>query len=152
MGNYDDIISLPHHESAKHPKMPALDRAAQFMPFAALTGHNAAVMETERLTDSRMELDEMKKEELNEHLQFIKEQLLQKPQISITYFLPDTQKNGGAYLTITGTVRKIEQTRHQVIMENGTVIPMDDIYEIESALFDNDEYLQPMPAIRHSWA
>ncbi|EOS41650.1 YolD-like family protein [Lachnospiraceae bacterium MD335] len=140
MGNYDDIISLPHHESAKHPKMPALDRAAQFMPFAALTGHNAAVMETERLTDSRMELDEMKKEELNEHLQFIKEQLLQKPQISITYFLPDTQKNGGAYLTITGTVRKIEQTRHQVIMENGTVIPMDDIYEIESALFDNDEY------------
>ena len=140
MGNYDDIISLPHHESAKHPKMPALDRAAQFMPFAALTGHNAAVMETERLTDSRMELDEMKKEELNEHLQFIKEQLLQKPQISITYFLPDTQKNGGAYLTITGTVRKIEQTRHQVIMENGTVIPMDDIFEIESALFDNDEY------------
>ena len=140
MGNYDDIISLPHHESAKHPKMPALDRAAQFMPFAALTGHNAAVMETERLTDSRMELDEMKKEELNEHLQFIKEQLLQKPQISITYFLPDTQKNGGAYLTITGTVRKIEQTRHQFIMENGTVIPMDDIYEIESALFDNDEY------------
>ncbi len=140
MGNYDDIISLPHHESAKHPKMPALDRAAQFMPFAALTGHNSAVMETERLTDSRMELDEMKKEELNEHLQFIKEQLLQKPQISITYFLPDTQKNGGAYLTITGTVRKIEQTRHQVIMENGTVIPMDDIYEIESALFDNDEY------------
>ena len=140
MGNYDDINSLPHHESAKHPKMPALDRAAQFMPFAALTGHNAAVMETERLTDSRMELDEMKKEELNEHLQFIKEQLLQKPQISITYFLPDTQKNGGAYLTITGTVRKIEQTRHQVIMENGTVIPMDDIYEIESALFDNDEY------------
>lgn len=140
MGNYDDIISLPHHESAKHPKMPALDRAAQFMPFAALTGHNAAVRETERLTDSRMELDEMKKEELNEHLQFIKEQLLQKPQISITYFLPDTQKNGGAYLTITGTVRKIEQTRHQVIMENGTVIPMDDIYEIESALFDNDEY------------
>lgn len=140
MGKYDDIINLPRHESTKHPKMPALDRAAQFMPFAALTGHNAAVMETERLTDSRMELDEMKKEELNEHLQFIKEQLLQKPQISITYFLPDTQKNGGAYLTITGTVRKIEQTRHQVIMENGTVIPMDDIYEIESALFDNDEY------------
>ncbi len=140
MGNYDDIISLPHHESAKHPKMPALDRAAQFMPFAALTGHNAAVMETERLTDSRMELDEMKKEELNEHLQFIKEQLLQKPQISITYFLPDTQKNGGAYLTITGTVRKIEQTRHQVIMENGTVIPMNDIYEIKSTIFDNDVY------------
>lgn len=140
MGNYDDIISLPHHESAKHPRMPALDRAAQFMPFAALTGHNAAVMETERLTDTKMELDEMKKEELNEHLQFIKEQLLQKPQISITYFLPDTKKNGGAYLTITGTVRKIEETRHQVIMENGTAIPMDDIYEIESTLFDNDEY------------
>ena len=140
MGKYNDIINLPHHESTKHPKMSALDRAAQFMPFAALTGHGAAVRETARLTDNRMELDEIKREELNEHLQLIKTQLVQKPQISITYFVPDTKKEGGAYFTITGTIGKIEEIRHQVIMENGTVIPMNDIYEIESTIFDDAGY------------
>ena len=84
-----------------------------------------------------MELDEIKKEELNEHLQLIKTQLVQKPQVSITYFVPDTKKEGGAYFTITGISRKIEETRHQVIMEDGTAIPMNDIYEIESTIFDH---------------
>lgn len=140
MGNYDDIINLPHHESTRHPKMPALDRAAQFMPFSALTGHDAAVMETQRLTDDRTELDESRKEELDARLQFIREHLLQEPQACITYFVPDAKKGGGAYLTMTGTVRKMEETRHEVIMENGTVIPMEDIREIESPLFDNVEY------------
>ena len=140
MGKYDDIIYLPHHESTKHPKMPALDRAAQFLPFAALTGHDAAVRETARLTDSRAELDEIRKEELDVHLQLLREQLVRKPQVSITYFIPDTRKDGGAYFTITGTIRKIEKALHQVIMENGTVIPTNDIYEIESTLLDNNQY------------
>lgn len=140
MENYDDIINLPHHESTRHPKMPALDRAAQFMPFSALTGHDAAVMETQRLTDGRTELDESRKDELDARLQFIRENLLQEPQACITYFVPDAKKGGGAYLTVTGTVRKMEETRHEVIMENGTVIPMEDIREIESPLFDNVEY------------
>ena len=140
MGNYDDIINLPHHESTKHPKMPALDRAAQFMPFSALVGHDAAVMETQRLTDDRTELDESRKEELDARLQVIREHLLQEPQACITYFVPDAKKGGGAYLTVTGAVRKMEETRHEVIMENGTVIPMEDIREIESPLFDNGEY------------
>ena len=140
MGNYEDIINLPHHESTRHPKMPALDRAAQFMPFSALTGHDAAVMETQRLTDDRTELDESRKEELDARLQFIREHLLQEPQACITYFVPDAKKGGGAYLTVTGAVRKMEETRHEVIMENGTVIPMEDIREIESPLFDNVEY------------
>lgn len=140
MGNYDDIINLPHHESTRHPKMPALDRAAQFMPFSALTGHDAAVMETQRLTNDRTELDESRKDELDARLQFIRENLLQEPQACITYFVPDTKKGGGAYLTVTGAVRKMEETRHEVIMENGTVIPMEDIREIESPLFDNVEY------------
>lgn len=139
MGKYDDIISLPHHESAKHPKMPALDRAAQFLPFSALVGHDAAVRETARLTDGRAELDESRKEELDVHLQLLREQLARKPQASITYFVPGAQKDGGAYLTITGTIDKIEEVRHQVIMENGTVIPINAIYEIESAIFDNSE-------------
>ena len=136
MGKYDDIISLPHHESKRHPKMPALDRAAQFLPFSALNGHDAAVRETERLTESRMELDEARKEELDVHLQLLREQLAQKPQVSITYFVPDARKDGGAYFTVTGTIRKVEETRHQVIMENGTVIPVSDIYGIESTILD----------------
>lgn len=134
MGKYDDIIHLPHHESTKHPKMPALDRAAQFSPFAALTGHNAAITETSRLTDSRVELDEIRKEELDERLQRIRESLAHKPQVSITYFVPDAKKEGGAYLTITGSIRKIEENKRQIIMEDGTVIPMNDIYEIESSI------------------
>lgn len=140
MGKYDDIIHLPHHESTKHPKMPALDRAAQFLPFAALTGHNAAVRETARLTDHRMELDEIRKAELDEHLQLIREHLVQKPQVNITYFVPDAKKEGGSYFTITGTIEKIEETWRHVIMDNGTVIPMNDIYEIESAVFDHVKY------------
>jgi len=137
MGKYDDIISLPHHESTKHPKMSALDRAAQFLPFAALTGHDAAIRETARLTDNKAELDEIRKEELGLHLQLLQEQLIQRPQVSITYFVPDAKKDGGAYRTITGAIQKIEETWHQVIMENGTVIPISDIFEIESTIFDN---------------
>lgn len=136
MGKYDDIISLPHHESKRHPKMPALDRAAQFLPFSALNGHDTAVREMERLTESRMELDEARKEELDVHLQLLRKQLAQKPQVSITYFVPDARKDGGAYFTVTGTIRKVEETRHQVIMENGTIIPVSDIYGIESTILD----------------
>lgn len=120
--------------------MPALDRAAQFQPFAALSGHDAAVRETARLTDNRMELDETQKEELNEYLQRIREQLDQKPQVNITYFVPDEKKKGGAYFTITGVIRKIEEIQHQVIMNNGIVIPIDDIYEIGGTVFDNADY------------
>lgn len=136
MGKYDDIISLPHHESKRHPKMPALDRAAQFLPFSALNGHDTAVREMERLTESRMELDEARKEELDVHLQLLRKQLAQKPQVSITYFVPDARKDGGAYFTVTGTIRKVEETLHQVIMENGTIIPVSDIYGIESTILD----------------
>lgn len=140
MEKYDDIIRLPHHESTRHPRMSALDRAAQFLPFAALTGHAAAVRETARLTDTRIELDEIRKEELDLHLQLLREQLSQKPQVNITYYVPDARKDGGAYFTVTGTIQKIDENRHQVIMENGTVIPMNDLYEIESNLC-----LRPFP-------
>lgn len=140
MGKYDDIINLPHHESKKHPKMPVLDRAAQFQPFAALSGHDAAVRETARLTENRTELDETRKEELDLHLQLLREQLSQKPQVVITYFVSDAKKDGGAYFTIIGTIQKIDDNRRQVIMENGTVIPVNDIYEIQSTVFDNDGY------------
>lgn len=136
MGNYDDIINLPHHESVKHQKMPALDRAAQFLPFAALTGHDAAIKETARLTDTRPELDEIKKDELDDRLQIIREQIALKPEVIITYFVPDAKKEGGNYHSVSGIIKKLDETGHKLIMENGTVISTNDICGIESPVFD----------------
>ena len=136
MGKYDDIIHLPHHESTKYPKMTALDRAAQFLPFAALTGHDAAVRETARLTDQRMELDEDRKTELDDRLQMIREHAAQKPQVVITYFVPDTTKTGGSYRSVSGAVDRLDEIGHQIIMENGTKVPVNDICGIDSFIFD----------------
>ena len=138
MGNYDDIINLPHHVSAVHPRMSALDRAAQFSPFAALTGHAAAISETARLTEARPELDEMKKAELDHRLQIIREYLPMEPEAAITYFVPDARKKGGSYLHTTGIIRKLDDAGHKIILSDGTAIPMDDIYEIEGAVISKD--------------
>jgi len=137
MGNYDDIINLPHHVSAKHPRMSALDRAAQFSPFAALTGHEAAMKETARWTDIRLELDEDKKEELDDRLQMLREQTALKPEVEITYFVPDTKKKGGSYLSVRGNIKKIDASGCKIIMENGTVIPINDIYGMECPFLDH---------------
>ena len=137
MGNYDDIINLPHHESTQHPRMSALNRAAQFSPFAALTGHDAAINETARLTDKRLELDEDKKEELDAQLQIIREHISLEPETAITYFVPDFKKEGGSYLQVIGTVKKLDDIEHKILMQNGTIIPINDIYEIESSIFNN---------------
>ena len=131
MGNYDDIIHLPHHVSTKHPQMPALDRAAQFSPFAALTGHGAAIAETGRLTDTRHELDEDKKEELDQKLQNIRNHISEEPEIAVTYFVPDAQTDGGSYLQVTGAVRKFADMEHKLIMIDGTIIPIIDMIDIE---------------------
>lgn len=127
MGNYDDIINLSHHESTKHPRMSALNRAAQFSPFAALTGHEAAISETARLTNTRLELDEDRKEELDEQLQIIREHISLEPEVSITYFVPDTQKEGGSYLQVIGVIKRLDDIDHKIVMKNGTVIPINDI-------------------------
>ena len=137
MNDYNDIINLPHHESASHPRMSAIDRAAQFSPFAALTGHEAAISVTARLTDARMELDEMKKEELDGRLKILREHLSMEPEIAITYFVPDARKEGGSYIRTIGTVKKLDDMEHKVIMANGTSIPMDDIYEIEGSILED---------------
>ena len=139
MGNYDDIINLPHHESTKHPRMSALNRAAQFSPFAALTGHEAAISETSRLTNTRLELEEDRKEELDERLQIIRDHISLEPEIAITYFVPDAQKEGGAYLQVIGTVKKLDDIEHKILMQNGTIIPINDIYGIESSIFNDIE-------------
>ncbi|MSS10690.1 YolD-like family protein [Clostridium sp. WB02_MRS01] len=128
---YDDIIHLPHHVSATHPHMAAIDRAAQFSPFAALTGYDAAIKETARLTDKRVELDESMKEALSNNLQMIADRLKEHPEIAITYFQPDAKKNGGAYVTVINTVKKIDVYERIVVMTDGIVIPVDEIISID---------------------
>ena len=133
---YDDIINLPHYTSSKRPRMAMIDRAAQFSPFAALTGYDAAVKETARLTKERVELDEYQKSALNERLQILQERLSNAPVISITYFVPDERKSGGAYCTETGIIKKIDSYERAVIMRSGTHIPIDEIIGIEGDLFN----------------
>lgn len=128
---YDDIIHLPHHVSATHPHMSAIDRAAQFSPFAALTGYDAAIKETARLTDKRVELDESMKAALSNKLQMIADRLKEHPEIAITYFQPDAKKNGGAYVTVINTVKKIDVYKRIVVLTDGIVIPVDEIISID---------------------
>lgn len=128
---YDDIINLPHHTSKKHPRMSSYDRAAQFSPFSALTGHDEALKETGRLTDSEITMDEYVVAELNEKLRCIGENLASKMTVTITYFKPDDKKSGGAYLTVTGNVRKIDEYERTVVLEDRTVIPIEHIIGIE---------------------
>ena len=107
-GQYDDIINLPHYVSATRPQMPMLDRAAQFAPFAALTGYDAAIKETGRLTDEKIEMDEEALNILNMKFQILVDNLHDEPEVSFTYFKPDERKAGGAYLEVTGTVKKVD--------------------------------------------
>lgn len=129
-GKYDDMLHLPHHTSAKHPRMPVADRAAQFKPFAALTGYDAALRETARLTETHMELDETEKAELDQKLRQLADTLPDRPEAAITYFQPDAKKDGGAYLTARGAVRKIDLYERIIVMADGRKIPIDAVSEI----------------------
>lgn len=132
---YDDIINLPHHVSKKHPQMSLHDRAAQFSPFAALTGHKAAINETARLTDEKQILSEDVIAQLNEQLNLIKENIGTNQTVTITYFVPDDKKSGGAYISNTGVVKKIDEYNRTVIMTDKTVIPIEQISEMQSDIF-----------------
>lgn len=116
---YDDIINLPHHRSDVHPHMSLYDRAAQFSPFSALTGHATVLSETERLTDAMVELDESMKEELDMCLQRIQERMNEHPYVSVIYFEPDDKKDGGAYVTIEGSVKSIDRYERAIVLEDG---------------------------------
>ena len=129
---YDDIIHLPRPVSHEHLPMSLQDRAAQFMPFAALVGYDAAVAETARLTDARVELTEGEKEVLNEQFQLLQAALGQHPKACFLVFVPDEFKQGGAYTRITGIVKKIDPVEQTVILEDRTEIPMDDIVSVNS--------------------
>lgn len=135
-GDYNDIIYLPHHVSPTRPQMSMRDRAAQFSPFAALTGYDAAIRETARLTQERVELDEQELAVLDRKFQLLLEQLEQCPRVTITWFVPDELKQGGRYLTITDVVKKVDAAARFVLLQNAGRICMDDIVEIEGELFD----------------
>ena len=134
--SYDDIINLPHFRSLTHPHMDRCDRAAQFMPFMALTGYDAAIRETARLTERRLELDDDTKTLLDMKLHALSEQINDRPEVAITYFRKDERKAGGVYETVSGVIDQIDGYRRIVILE-GIKIPMDDIFEIESEFFNS---------------
>lgn len=135
MNNYNDIINLPHHESKKYKRMPIINRAAQFTPFAALTGYEDAIEETGRLTTERKEIDEYLKAEINDKLSFLAHSLETAPKVSITYYVPDLRKDGGEYVKRTGTVEKVDSNKRIVVL-NGEEINIADITDIDG-IIDN---------------
>ena len=135
---YDEFLNLPHHVSSDLPHMSMQNRAAQFAPFAALTGFEAIIKETCRQTAHRIELDESAKEALDKKLQRLLQVLHVHPQISITFFKPDEKKDGGAYICITGTIKKIDGYGENLIMTDGTQIPISEITSLQGDLL-NDE-------------
>ena len=134
---YDEIINLHHHVSKTRPQMPMSDRAAQFAPFAALTGYDSVIKETGRLTGERIELDEEALNYLNMRYQLLVDALDEEPEVEITYFKPDERKSGGEYVTVTGTVKKVDDFERLITMQNGTKIPMDDVLAVDWDFFSN---------------
>lgn len=132
---YDDIIDLPHYKSQKYPHMDLYDRAAQFSPFAALTGFEDAIEETGRITEERIELDENVKEALDAGFQALRKRLSykssEKPLVTITYFQADVLKGGGAYITATSRVKKLDENSRRLIIEDGLSVDMDEVVGIE---------------------
>ena len=134
-GPYDDIIDLPHPTSRRHPRMPIRDRAAIFSPFAALSGHGAAIAETARLTERRIELDEDTRAELDRKQAVLLEHIDKQPEITVTWFQPDERKDGGAYRTAAGRLRKFRELERVLVLADGTEIPLEDVVALESDIF-----------------
>ncbi len=132
---YDEIANLPHHVSETRPQMPMSDRAAQFAPFAALTGYDSAIRETERLTDERIELDEEALTALNLRYRLLMDALGKEPEVEITFFKPDERKSGGEYVTVNGAVKNIDDFERLITMQDGMKIPMNDILSIDGEIF-----------------
>ena len=131
-GKYDDIISLPHPTSKRFSRMPLEERAAQFSPFAALTGYDAVIRETARLTDRRVELDECRRQELDAALQELSARLGSRPEVLVTFFREDRRKEGGEYVHVSGRLKKADPYTRTLVLEDGTAVPIDDIYELRS--------------------
>ena len=133
--NYDDMINMPCPTSPRHPRMPRADRAAQFAPFVALTGYDAAIDETGRLTDQKIDISEDMREKLDLKQNFLADIIDEQPEISVTYFVPDKKKSGGAYVTVNGRLKQIDEYEQLIILADGKKIPIQEVYSIESDLF-----------------
>ena len=131
---YNDIINLPHHQSKKRPRMSIYDRAAQFAPFSALTGHDDAIRETARLTDRKIELDDYDKMLLDNKMNFILNHISEQPEIKVTYFIPDSNKQGGMYLDFAGNIKRFDTVERKICFTDKTEIFVDDIIEIKSEI------------------
>ena len=129
---YADIIDLPHHVSTRHPQMPMEKRAAQFSPFAAMVGHDAAIRETARLTEEQLELSEDEKAVIDGKLQMIRAHIKEHPKVTVTYFQPDEKKKGGAYVTVTGSAKKVDDVRRLLLLQDGKAIPIKDIQLLQN--------------------
>lgn len=132
---YDDIIDMPHHVSEKHVQMSMMNRAAQFAPFAALTGYESAIKETARVTDEFIELDDNSKDILDVKLQILQENIANHPQVTIIYFQPDNKKEGGSYITCNNIIKKIDIYNKAIIMLDETVIQISMIIDIKGDIF-----------------
>lgn len=138
MGKYDKIINLPHHQSKTHPQMALRDRAAQFAPFAALTGYDDLVVEAARFTDEKIELGESQLEVLNRKQSFLALHIADKPLVEITYFVADKKKSGGKYLVKQGIIKRIDEYSKSYIFTDRTIISIADVIQIESEVFPTD--------------
>ena len=136
---YEEIMKHPHHVSKTRPQMPMSDRAAQFAPFAALTGYDSAIKETGRLTDEKIELDEEALTALDMKYQILMDAFDDAPEVTITFFQPDERKAGGKYIAATGAVKKVDDFERRITMRDGTRIPMDDVLSIDGELFSSLE-------------
>ncbi len=132
---YKDIIHLPHHTSKTRPRMSVYNRAAQFSPFAALTGYEEAVKETARFTDERSQLDEYQIAMINDKINTALEKKALNPILSITFFRPDSRKKGGEYVTVSGIIKKVDEVSHSLVLTDGTAIPVKHIYDIDGEIY-----------------
>jgi len=138
-GKYADIIDLPRHISPKRERMTRYDRAAQFSPFAALTGHEDAVKETARLTEIKSELDECEKERLNAKIMLLVERAKERPAVCVTYFKEDGKKEGGAYIKYLGVFLGFDDYERRLVFEDRFSLYIEDLRELEGEIFDNIE-------------
>ena len=140
---YDDIIHLPHHVSKRHPQMSLYNRAAQFAPFAALTGYEEAIIETARLTAPKVDMMEDNQQLLDRKLALLSHSLREQTTVSITYFQPDKKKSGGQYLTVTGVIKSIRDSERVILMADGKRVSIDTIISIDGDIFSSEEYPSP---------
>lgn len=136
MSRYDDIIHLPHHVSKTRKPMPMINRAAQFAPFAALTGHDEAIAETARQTAPKRILSSDEQDRLSKSLTYVIDHISEHPNLTLTYFIPDTQKEGGRYVSTTGILRAYDDFEKRIVLEDGTVVLVETIVSISGDMLD----------------